>query len=1003
MRRTLWKLLVILSVLFVSVGSTVAYLTDVEQEVNVMTLGRVEIDLIEQERNSAGTLVNFQDNHPLYPGVHKNGLIVGTDGYWVDVRNAIDKIVTVKNTGKAPAYVRLWFAFEVTDDNKFFDGKIHLNRNTADWQWDFMKDDSGYQYLTLNGSRYVVATATYNKVLTSNTTTPVSLRQVLLDSSATNDDFVKLGDKYSIFVVAQAMQTEGFDSAVEALAEGFGEPSVKNHPFAGMMEEDAPITDAVAMVNGAYHYDFASAFAAWQDGTTLTLLANYSEEQTIEVKNQDVTLDLNGHGISTTMGSAIQVNAGAELTVIDSRGGGSIYGENYLDGAIGIVNFGAVTIYGGTITSREEVSVSNIDSATATIYDGTYMQLFNSASSSMYIHNGSITGGIGNDGYMVVYGGHISNSRHLTGNTENPAINNCGNLIISGTPVFSGSVDIENFSCENDNGQRSKSAIDLRSATIPVEGWSIYANDDMTIGSVTESNYLLLPDNCHVLQNGSPVDSIKAELIATVVPILSTSDFEWEKNADGTSITITGYTGTDTDVVIPSTIGNLPVTAISNNAFCNKTTLTSIIVPQSVQTIGSGAFCYCEALETITLPDNLEVINSNTFLACFSLKQVNIPTNCQSIGDLAFMACESLSTIVFPEGVTYIGKQAFGSCYNLQEIVFPNSLRTIDINAFVGCKVSHIVLPEGVTSIGDAAFCECENLEIIYAPKSLTSIGDSAFATFNRKTIVMVVDGSYAHTYCIENDVAFELIDSDESASPVEDFMWEETEDGRGIVITEYMGTETTVSVPATIEGLPVVYIGAESFNGCRNITKVIIPESVNSIEQAAFVGCTNLEIVDLPDALYGIGYSAFEMCTKLNNIVFPDSLSYIESQAFTNCSNLTSIVIPSTIRHIYFGTFSECSSLTTAIISQGTKSIGEYAFSGCTSLSTVTIPDSVTSIEDYAFFRCTNLRSITIPGSVTSMGIDVFSGCSNLTLQVPAGSYAEKWCIKYDMPYETI
>ena len=81
MKRTIRKLLIIVATLFISVGSTVAYLTDVDKEVNVMTLDRVEIDLIEQERNASGTLVEFKDNHPLYPGVHPDALPIDRNGY----------------------------------------------------------------------------------------------------------------------------------------------------------------------------------------------------------------------------------------------------------------------------------------------------------------------------------------------------------------------------------------------------------------------------------------------------------------------------------------------------------------------------------------------------------------------------------------------------------------------------------------------------------------------------------------------------------------------------------------------------------------------------------------------------------------------------------------------------------------------------------------------------------------------------------------------------------
>lgn len=134
MKRTLMKLLAICSALFVSVGSTIAYLTDTDADVNAMTLGRVEIDLIEQERNAAGTLVDFQDDKPIIPGVYPENTVTGTEtDYWPStVHNAVDKIVTVKNTGNSDAYVRVWFAFEATSRD-FFDAKIHLNKNTADW------------------------------------------------------------------------------------------------------------------------------------------------------------------------------------------------------------------------------------------------------------------------------------------------------------------------------------------------------------------------------------------------------------------------------------------------------------------------------------------------------------------------------------------------------------------------------------------------------------------------------------------------------------------------------------------------------------------------------------------------------------------------------------------------------------------------------------------------------------------------------------------------------
>ncbi|MBE5796385.1 MAG: leucine-rich repeat domain-containing protein [Clostridiales bacterium] len=98
--------------------------------------------------------------------------------------------------------------------------------------------------LSQNNTNYVVAVATYKNVLPNGgddiNTTSASLRQVLLDSSATNEDVAALGKKYGIFVVAQAVQAQGFGDASTALDAGFGTVDISKHPFANMKEEDNP-------------------------------------------------------------------------------------------------------------------------------------------------------------------------------------------------------------------------------------------------------------------------------------------------------------------------------------------------------------------------------------------------------------------------------------------------------------------------------------------------------------------------------------------------------------------------------------------------------------------------------------------------------------------------------------------------------------------------------------------------------------------------------------------
>lgn len=131
-----------------------------------------------------------------------------------------------------------------------------------------------------------------------------------------------------------------------------------------------------------------------------------------------------------------------------------------------------------------------------------------------------------------------------------------------------------------------------------------------------------------------------------------------------------------------------PVTSIGQEAFRNCTSLTAIVIPNSVKSIGAGAF-----------------------MACLSLTAIAIPNSVTSIGDLTFFLCSSLTTIDIPNSVTSIGKNAFSMCDSLIDITIGNSINSIGESAFEGCtSLTDITIPESVTSIGAKAFSHCFSL-----------------------------------------------------------------------------------------------------------------------------------------------------------------------------------------------------------------------------------------------------------------------------------------------------
>ena len=236
----------------ISVGTSLAYLSDADAESNVATVGNLKIELLEYERVDTETkdteaiVQGFQNGKLLLPAVLGQGFDytpgganvdwtqIGKDGYtspiWdpAKINNELDKMVFVKNSGNIGAYVRNYFAFEAGSYTTFdeFKSKIHLNLNETDWKWEWNPDIAD-----IEGTKYFVATATYQKVLVAGSITEISLSQIALDSSATGEDAAAFGKEYTILVYTQGVQATGFENSADALQAGFG----SDIPFEGIV------------------------------------------------------------------------------------------------------------------------------------------------------------------------------------------------------------------------------------------------------------------------------------------------------------------------------------------------------------------------------------------------------------------------------------------------------------------------------------------------------------------------------------------------------------------------------------------------------------------------------------------------------------------------------------------------------------------------------------------------------------------------------------------------
>ncbi|MDM8125501.1 leucine-rich repeat domain-containing protein [Mediterraneibacter glycyrrhizinilyticus] len=232
------------------------------------------------------------------------------------------------------------------------------------------------------------------------------------------------------------------------------------------------------------------------------------------------------------------------------------------------------------------------------------------------------------------------------------------------------------------------------------------------------------------------------EIKAGETPIDS---FTYEIN--GESVTITGYTGSEENVTIPSEIDGKPVTAIGERAFSHNNTLTSVAIPDSVTSIGVKAFYNCKSLGSVTFAggSQLASIGEEAFYGTELLTSIEIPDGVTGIGKSAFYE-SGLENINIPAGVTTIGMGAFEECFNLSGVTFEkdSKLTEIESGTFFGCgKLTSIEIPAGVTSIGIMAFYFCSDLTSVTFEEGsqLSSIRENAFQWCTGLTDITIPDG----------------------------------------------------------------------------------------------------------------------------------------------------------------------------------------------------------------------------------------------------------------------
>ena len=211
--------------------------------------------------------------------------------------------------------------------------------------------------------------------------------------------------------------------------------------------------------------------------------------------------------------------------------------------------------------------------------------------------------------------------------------------------------------------------------------------------------------------------------------------------AGGNTAVITGYVGKAEAhaVVVPAEV---TVASLDENVH-NEDNVRKIVG------IADNAFYYCTAMTSVTIPEGVETIGDWAFAGCISLTEIVLPDTVTEIGEGAFHGCSNVTSFTFSKNLTKIDDFAFYGCTGLSEIALPESLVEIGSAAFFGCQgLTALTLPAATTIIGDLAFYQCNHLASIEIKTSAEEIefGDYIFWS-ELKDIIVAPEGSKAAEY----------------------------------------------------------------------------------------------------------------------------------------------------------------------------------------------------------------------------------------------------------------
>ena len=410
----------------------------------------------------------------------------------------------------------------------------------------------------------------------------------------------------------------------------------------------------------------------------------------------------------------------------------------------------------------------------------------------------------------------------------------------------------------------------------------------------------------------------------------------------------------------------------------------SVTIPETVEDIGARAFKGCVSLEKINFSEGLYDIKASAFEDCEKLTKINLPQSLSHFNGTALNGT-AVEELVLPYYADHIAYKQYANT-NVKRIIAKGNASVSYLNSVN--NVTEEIIIEGFMYLNDSVSDEgvrnnalkrivCKGGMEIGAQMNIEAYG--LYAHFNDDGSVTYTRTSdeYAETF-ISGEYKYALKNTNEA------------------VITRYIGSNSDVVVPETIDGYTVTKIADYAFSaphsecklrgsncnviGSEQIKSITMPATVKKIGAYVFAFNKALESVQMNSEIAEIPYGAFAGAEALKNIDI-SSATRIMPLAFDRCLSLENVK-SGDIKEIGSQAF-DSSALTSFNFSDGLEKIGHYAFADCKNLQTAMLPDSLTQLGMGSFLQCNSLETVTL-GSVSKIPYECFIGCNIKNLVIP-------------------